>query len=169
MKKVEAQLENVKTHFSEVASRALSSLSALRSGAAEKLGNHGKWQLQERERRWPNQENVHFWKKRGMCTDHLSLCTKDSARLQSLGSSVRLSLQARERWLQENVSCGLQLTPAAQVGLPAAQLYSTTEAFVVLYHFWRSILQVGCAAHHAHFQTGRVGRVYNFCIFGTFM
>ena len=61
--------------------------------------------------------------------DHLSLSTKDSARLQSLGFFVRLSLQARERWLQENVSCGLQLTPAAQVGLPAAQLYSTMEAF----------------------------------------
>ena len=61
--------------------------------------------------------------------DHLSLCTKDSARLQSLGSFVRLSLQGRERWLEENVSCGFQLTPAVQVGLPAAQLYSTMEAF----------------------------------------
>ena len=66
--------------------------------------------------------------------DHLSLSTKDSARLQSLGgnrwgSFVRLSLQGRERWLEENVSCGFQLTPAVQVGLPAAQLYSSTEAF----------------------------------------
>ena len=40
----------------------------------------------------------------------LSLCAKGPARLQPLGSFVRLSLKVREKWLQENVSCGLQLT-----------------------------------------------------------
>ena len=59
----------------------------------------------------------------------LSLCAKEPTRLQSLGSFVRLSLRLREKWLQENVSCGLQLTQPAQVGLAAAHMYSNTEAF----------------------------------------
>ena len=47
----------------------------------------------------------------------------------SFGSFVRLSLKVREKWVQENVSCGLQLTKPAQVGLAAAQMYSKTEPF----------------------------------------
>ena len=48
--------------------------------------------------------------------------------VSNLGSFVRLSLKVREKWLQENVSCGLQLNQPAQVGLAAAQMYST-DAF----------------------------------------
>ena len=59
----------------------------------------------------------------------LSSCAKEPARIQPLGSFVQLSLKLRERWLQDNVVGGLQLTPAVQVELPVAQLYSTTEAF----------------------------------------
>ena len=62
----------------------------------------------------------------------LSLCAKEPTRLQSLGSFVRLSLRLREKWLQENVSCGLQLTQPAQVGLAAAQMYYGSI------HAWRS-------------------------------
>ena len=61
--------------------------------------------------------------------DLLALCAKEPTQLQSLGSFVRLSLRLREKWLQENVSCGLQLTQPAQVGLAAAHMYSNTEAF----------------------------------------
>ena len=59
----------------------------------------------------------------------ISLCTKEPTRLQSLGSFVRLSLRVREKWLQENVSGGLQFGPHVRGILPSARLYSTTEAF----------------------------------------
>ena len=58
----------------------------------------------------------------------LSLCAKDPSRIHPLGSFARLSLKVREKWLQENVSCGLQLTQPAQVGLAAAHMYTNTEA-----------------------------------------
>ena len=61
--------------------------------------------------------------------DLLALCAKEPTQLQTLGSFVRLSLKVREQWLKENVSCGLQLTQLAQVGLAAAQMYNATEAF----------------------------------------
>ena len=58
----------------------------------------------------------------------LSLCAKEPPRIQPLGSSARLSLKVREKWIQEKASCVLQLTQPAQVGLAAAQMYST-DAF----------------------------------------
>ena len=62
----------------------------------------------------------------------LSSCAKEPARIQPLVSFVQLSLKLRERWLQDNVVGGLQLTPAVQVGLP--------RSAVVLYdgsvHTW---------------------------------
>ena len=57
-----------------------------------------------------------------------NISLQKSVSIQSLGSSVRLSLKVREKWLQENVSCGLKLSQPAQVGLAAAQMYST-DAF----------------------------------------
>ena len=61
--------------------------------------------------------------------DLFSLCAKEQMKLQPLGSFVRIFLKAREKWLKESVSCGLQMTQLAQVGLSAAQIYITTEAF----------------------------------------
>ena len=61
--------------------------------------------------------------------DVLSWCARELARIQFVGTFVRLSLKMREQWLQENVSGGLQLTHTAQVGLPAAQLHSINLGF----------------------------------------
>ena len=61
--------------------------------------------------------------------DFLSSCTREPTQIQPLGSFARLSLNVREKWLQDNVSCGLQLTQTAQVGLLAAQLHSSFESF----------------------------------------
>ena len=56
---------------------------------------------------------------------------KNSAQYRSNCSSLREDLvdEIPINVHQENVGCGLQLTQPAQVGLAAAQMYSTTEAF----------------------------------------
>ena len=61
--------------------------------------------------------------------DLLSLCAREPKWIEPLGSFVRLPLEVREKWFQENVSCGLQLAQFVQVGLPAAQMYCITDVF----------------------------------------
>ena len=75
-----------------------------------------------------------------------NISLQKSVSIQSLGSSVRLSLKVREKWLQENVSCGLQLIQLAQVGLAAAQLYIRKTFFSVQ----RCLLEFGPGGYQPH-------------------
>ena len=56
----------------------------------------------------------------------LSLCIKEPALASQFGSFIRLSLRAREKWLQGTVSGGLRIDPAVRL---TAQLHSESVAF----------------------------------------